>query len=83
MYLINKGVIKLSQFTEKEGKGVRMDELSIKSYLSNYEKFMTASFADIKTRKQTNYREVMKKNVMKMENVLLNNIEYQPYIFYS
>ncbi|QTA80270.1 Putative CRISPR-associated endonuclease Cas1 [Desulfonema limicola] len=83
IYLINKGVIKLSQFTEKENKGIRMDEQAIKAYLSNYEKFMTASFADMKTKKQTNYREIIRGNVFKMENVLLNNTEYQPYIFYS
>lgn len=83
IYLINKGVIKLSQFAEKENKGIRMDEQAIKAYLSNYEKFMTASFSDIKTRKQTNYREIIRQNVIKLENMLLNNVEYQPYIFYS
>lgn len=84
LYLINKGVVKPSQFgKEEEKKGVRMDEEARTAYLANYEKFMTASFQDQRTRKQNTFRDVIKEQVMNLERSLLNKIEYKPYVFYS
>jgi len=83
IYLINKGVIKLSHFQETEKNGIRMNEQTIKIYIKNYQKFMTAGFVDRRSRKNTNYREIIQQNVYKLENVLLNNEEYKPYILYS
>ena len=82
IYLINLDVIKPSQFTATENRGVRMDERALKAYLKNYEKFMTASFV---TREgdQKNYRKVVRESVENAERVLLDNIDYSPYILHS
>ncbi|OEU47692.1 MAG: CRISPR-associated endonuclease Cas1 [Desulfobacterales bacterium S3730MH5] len=83
IYLVNKGAIKPSQFTPKGQKGVKMDDRARKSYLANYEKFMTTTFLDVKTKKQKNYRQIIKEKVLEMERALLNNTDYTPYVFYS
>jgi CRISPR-associated protein Cas1 len=83
IYLINLGVVKPSQFTNNEKDGVKMDDKARKSFLANYEKFMTASFVDYKTRERKNYRQIIREKVLNTEQMLLNNIDYKPYIFYS
>ena len=83
IYLVNKGAIKPSQFTPKGQKNVKMDDRARKSYLANYEKFMTTTFLDVKTKKQKNYRQIIKEKVLEMERALLNNTDYTPYVFYS
>ena len=83
IYLINKSAVKLSHFTPKEKKGVRMNEVARKTFLANYEKFMTASFVDVKSRKRKNYRQIIKETVFDVERTLLNNTDYTPYVFYS
>jgi CRISP-associated protein Cas1 len=84
IYLINKGVIKPTQFGAEEGKkGVRMDEAARTAFLGNYEKFMMASFQDQKDSRQRNFRDIIKDQVMVFERSLLNRIDYKPYIFYS
>lgn len=83
IYLINKGVVKPSHFTPKEKKGIRMNEAARKTFLANYERFMTASFVDVKSRKRKNYRQIIKERVFNIESALLNNTEYTPYVFYS
>jgi hypothetical protein len=62
LYLINKNVIKLNQFNP-EGNGVRMDDKARNGYLRNYEKFMTASFIDARTRKRMHFRKIIKDRV--------------------
>jgi CRISPR-associated protein Cas1 len=83
MYLINKNVIKADQFSAKAKRGVKMNDKARKSFLKNYEKFMVAPFVDLKTRRQMNYRKIIKENVIKLERLLLDNTEYEPYSFYS
>jgi len=50
-----------------------MDEKAIRAYLTNYEKFMTASFTDKKSRERKNYRQVIRENVARAEKVLMEN----------
>ena len=60
-----------------------MSEVARKTFLANYEKFMTASFVDVKSRKHKNYRQIIKERVFDIERTLLNNTDYTPYVFYS
>lgn len=84
LYLINKGTIKPAQFVQVEGKkGVRMDDAARKTYLSNYEKFMTAHFQDPATAKRKDYRGILREKVMGLERSVLNRAEYRPYAYYS
>ncbi|MEA1900268.1 MAG: CRISPR-associated endonuclease Cas1 [Thermodesulfobacteriota bacterium] len=83
IYLINQGAVKLSHFTPKEKKGIRMNEAARKTFLANHERFMTASFVDVKSRKRKNYRQIIKERVFDIERTLLNNTDYTPYVFYS
>ncbi len=84
LYLVNKGAIKSLQFSEVEGKkGARMDDAARKTFLSNYEKFMTARFLDSPTGNQTCFREVVKAKVLGLERAVLNRAEYMPYVFNS
>lgn len=83
IYLINQGAVKLSHFTPKEKKGIRMNESARKTFLTNYERFMTASFVDVKSRKRKNYRQIIKERVLDIERTLLNNTDYTPFVFYS
>jgi len=82
IYLINKRVVKLSQFTPDK-KSVRMNDASRKSFLANYNSFMTVPFLDTKTKKQKNYRKILRERAREMEQAVLTNREYIPYIFYS
>jgi len=81
-YLINKGAVKPNQFTPDK-KSVKMNDVSRKTFLSNYENFITTSFLDPKTKKQKNYRKIIKERVREMEKAVLNNENYTPYAFYS
>ncbi len=82
IYLINLGIIKPSDFETPSQKGVKLEDNARKTYLKNYEKFMTTSFVDSKTRKRQNYRQVMRKNGIKVERLLLHGEGYEPYGFY-
>lgn len=82
IYLINLGIIKPSDFEEPSEKGVKLKDNPRKLYLKNYEKFMTTSFVDYKTRERKNYRQVMRENVVKVERLLLHGENYEPYRFY-
>jgi CRISPR-associated protein Cas1 len=82
LYLANKGVIKPTQFTEREKKGVFLEPPALKTFLGNYEKFMTAPFIDPASRQSTSYREIVKRRVTVLERTLLNNADYEPYLFY-
>lgn len=84
LYLINKGAIKTSQFASPEDKkGVRMNDQSRKTYLANYEKFMTACFEDPNSKKRRNYRGIIKEKVMGLERAILNRGDYVPYLLHS
>lgn len=84
LYLINKKAVKSAQFCEVEGKkGVKMDEAARKTYISNYEKFMTVHFQDLTTGKRISYRDVLREKVLSLERALLNRTEYKPYIYFS
>ena len=82
LYLINIGAIKPSQFVSKGNKGVLMSDIARETFLSNYEKFMTADFHDAGRKKQTNYRKIIKERVLELERLLLHKSEYSPYLFY-
>jgi len=84
LYLINKGTIKPDQFTQVEDKkGMRMDDSALKTYLSNYENFMTASFQDASKEPRKSYREVLREKVLSLERALLNRSEYTPYLLHT
>ncbi len=83
IYLINHGVFKPEQFAETENKGIRMDDAALKTYLKNYEKYMTSLFVDMKTREQKTYRQILRENVYKFEQAVLNGTDYEPHVFYS
>jgi len=82
LYLTNKGAIKPSQFTQKGEKRIVMDNAALTTYLSNYEKFMTTRFADAGTKQQKDYRQILKERVMSLEKTFLENLDYEPYLFY-
>ena len=84
LYMINKGAVKPAQFSAREGKkSVRMDEDALKTYLSNYERFMTASFQDPADGKRKTYRDLVKQKVLDLERAVLNKLEYTPHLFHS
>ncbi len=82
LYLINLGVVKPSDFEEKE-RGVRMNDRARKAYLQNYEKFMTTSFVNYGTRKSTNFRQILRGNVVQLEKCLLKNEIFSSFVFYA
>ena len=83
LYLINLGVIRPNDFDDEAEKGVRMTKKAINAYLKNYEKFMNAEFVDYKNKQYKSFRKILRENVLQVEKCLLNNHEYQPFIFYS
>lgn len=83
LYLVNKGVIKPDQFGGDKEKKVKMTDEARKSFLMNYEKFMTAPFLDKGDNKNKTYRNVLGERVKALELSLLENVEYRPYYFYS
>jgi CRISPR-associated protein Cas1 len=82
-YLINLGVIKPDQFTKVSEEEVKIDEKARRAYVKNYEKFVTTPFVDNRTRKRTTYRQVIRENVSRCEQMLLHNVDYSPYILYT
>ncbi len=82
IYLINKGAVKLDHFIQ-EKNGVKMNDVARKTFLANYEKFMTTNFLETKTKKQKNYRKIIRERARKMEQVVINSADYTPYVFYS
>ncbi len=82
-YLINLGVVKPEQFTKASKGGIKMDDNARKAYVKNYEKFVTTAFLDNRTREKTTYRQLMRENVKKCEQMLVHDIDYVPYVLYS
>ncbi|ETR68991.1 MAG: CRISP-associated protein Cas1 [Candidatus Magnetoglobus multicellularis str. Araruama] len=84
LYLINLNVVHEEQFQPKpDGKGIIMNEDSKHNYLSNYEKFMTTSFIDYRSRNRTTFRQIFKEQVRQLEKCLLSDEHYEPFIFYE
>uniref|UniRef100_A0A7V6A2S9 CRISPR-associated endonuclease Cas1 n=1 Tax=Desulfobacca acetoxidans TaxID=60893 RepID=A0A7V6A2S9_9BACT len=84
LYLVNKGTIKPDQFQpDKEGRGVTMDNLALKTYLANYEKFMETPFQDQKTQKRQNFRAILREKVLALERTLLHDVPYPPFRYFS
>lgn len=82
LHLINRGIIKKNQFT-KQDQSVKMDNISRKRFLANYENFMVANFLDVKTRKQKNFRGIIRERVEELEDVVINDLNYSPFIVHS
>lgn len=83
VYLINLGVVRPEQFSPGERGGVRMDDAARKAYVKNFEKFMTAEFTDNRSREQTSFREMIRRNVSGLEKLLLEGEPYRPFRLYS
>lgn len=81
LYLINTNSIRLEQFSPNED-GVLMDSPAMKTFLSNYEKFMTTDFLNVQSKKRTNYRQIIRDQVNNLEKTLLHNEEYKCYLYY-
>ncbi len=60
-----------------------MNDICLKTFLSNYEDFMTASFYDGQTREYRNYREIIREKVRNPERTVLESADYIPYVFKS
>jgi CRISPR/Cas system-associated endonuclease Cas1 len=71
----------LEQFSPNED-GVLMDSPAMKTFLSNYEKFMTTDFLNVQSKKRTNYRQIIRDQVNNLEKTLLHNEEYKCYLYY-
>lgn len=82
LYLINKGMIKTTQFSFVDN-GVKMDDQSRNNFLANYESFMTGSFLDSKTRTSKNFRQILRERVEALEEVIINGSNYRPFLLYS
>jgi CRISPR-associated protein Cas1 len=80
-YLINLEVVSLSGFSSEDKKGMRMSEATLKAYIQNYEKYMTTPFYDYLTKEQKTYRQIIQKNILQLEKLLLQNKRYIPHIF--
>lgn len=78
LYLINKGIIQKKQFTQNKNS-VKMDENARKAFLANYENFMTAAFQNEPHNVSKNYREILRENIQRMEDAILNNADYKPF----
>jgi len=83
LYLTNKGMVKPSEFEVDETKGVRMKDEVSKAIIRNYEKFMTSSFIDVKSRERVTYRQIVRERVREAEKVVMEKRTYRPYLFYS
>jgi len=83
IYLVNKRIIKPNQFKPAGEKGVKMDDRAKRSFLANYERFMTVNFMDVTTRKRKNFREIIRGQVREIERAILNKSDYRPYVFRS
>jgi CRISPR-associated protein Cas1 len=84
LYLINLGVVHENQFQSgPDGRGMIMNDTAKNSYLTNYEKFLTTSFVDYRSRKRKTFRQIFKEQVIQLENCLLSDSHYTPFIFYA
>ena len=83
IYLVNKNMVRPDQFESRDDNSVRMSDLAKRIFLSNYEKFMTAPFVDMKTREKKNFRKIIRERVRGIERAILNKSDYAPYVFYS
>jgi len=81
LFLINTNSISLDQFSSNDN-GVMMDSTATKTYLSNYEKFMTMEFMNVQSKKRTHYRQILRDQVSNLEKTLLQNEEYKCYLYY-
>ena len=81
LYLINTSSISLKQFSPNED-GVFMDSVARKTFISNYEKFMTTDFLNIQNKNRTNYRQIIRDQVIGLEKTLLQNVDYKCYLYY-
>lgn len=83
LYLLNKKMISPDQFSdEKESAGMRMNDRARRIFLQNYERFVTASFIDPSSSRETTYQHIISDRVTALENLLLHEAQYKPFLFY-
>lgn len=78
LYLINKRIIRVSQFTKANDR-VIMDEGARTNFLANYENYMTAPFLNSENEERRTYRDVCRGMIEQLENVILNDGTYSPF----
>jgi CRISP-associated protein Cas1 len=77
--LLNLKVLQANNFTNLEAGGIHIDQTGKKSFLIEYEKFMTSSFTHKISREETNFRQVLHIQALVMQKTILNKIEYSPF----
>lgn len=83
LYLVNRRMIKPEDFTVTKKKGARLHDEARNSYISNYEKFMTAAFQYGNEGKLTTFRQILQCQVHGLSQALLKGEQYAPFRFSS
>ena len=82
LYLINKKVMSPRDFQRTDNGRIQMTRSALKTYLANYEQFVSSHFKDKHLSRRMNFRKIFKQQVRMLEGLLLHNAEYTPYLFY-
>ena len=82
LYLVNKGVVRVEHFHLSPKGEMRMKERTLKNFLKNYERFITAPFKEPGAERKTDFRSIFRRQVRRMEATLLDGRNYKPYAFY-
>uniref|UniRef100_A0A831ZL28 CRISPR-associated endonuclease Cas1 n=1 Tax=Desulfacinum infernum TaxID=35837 RepID=A0A831ZL28_9BACT len=82
LYLINKRVVEADQFRTDKPGDCRMNEKALRTFLNNYERFVTSAFVQPATKEKTHYRALFRLQVCRLERTLLKEAAYEPYLFY-
>ncbi len=83
LYLVNRKIVSPNDFKKKGKGGVWLKEKPRKRFLTNYDRFMTASFQDPVSRMKKTFRGLLREQVLQLENTLIHNSHYQPFNFPS
>ena len=77
--LVNTGSIKEDDFHKESNGTFLLNREAFRRFLTAYEERMEKVFLDRNENFNTSYRKLFQRQVVKMEQVILNREEYQPF----
>lgn len=78
--LVNIGSIKEGDFHKESNGAFLLNREAFKLFLTAYEERMEKLFLDRNENSNTSYRKLFQRQVVKMEQAILNREEYQPFL---
>lgn len=77
--LFNNQILKKEDFRNQQGEGVYLNDEGFKKFIKHYETRMREPFTMKPSDEKTTFRQIMQRQIQKMNKAIKNGINYEPF----